>query len=216
MKKDIKCSAEGDPSRTIKTAGRIFQPLPLGNFIILPPQQVNPHPGKLPLILGPGRAFGSGEHETTASCLELLGQIPELEGKKVLDFGCGTGILTLAAARLGASPIMALDNDPEALETCKNNVLLNGVAEQVIYLEGDLGVLKEGGFDLILANIYDDIILKNSSALAELTKKGGYIILSGITYEGYSPVKSSFMRRGFTSLKDRMMEEYCTLWMKKN
>lgn len=216
MEKERKCSAGGGPPGRVKSAGRIFQPLPIGNFVILSPPQVNPHPEKLPLILGPGRAFGSGEHETTASCLELLGRIGELGGKKVLDFGCGTGILSLAAARLGAGPVMALDNDPESLEACKNNVLLNEVVEQVICLEGDLGVLQEGEFDLILANIYDDIILKNSSALAALTRKGGHIILSGITYEGYSPVKSSFMRRGFVSLKDRMMEEYCTLWMKKN
>lgn len=197
--------------------GRIFQPFTLGSrFLVLPPYYNSIPEGRFPLILGPGKAFGSGEHETTASCLEFLEQISSLDEKKVLDFGCGTGILAIAAARLGASYVVALDNDPEALLTCVNNIAINGVEKQVFCREGGLETVKEKGFDLILANIHDDIILKNSSKLASLTQSQGHLILSGISYESHYEVKTRFLRLGFTALKEKMMEEYCTFWWNKN
>jgi ribosomal protein L11 methyltransferase len=199
-----------------KSSGRIFQPFSLGErFIVLPPHKINPAPERLPLILGPGKAFGSGEHETTASCIELLERIPALPQKKVLDYGCGTGILALAAAKLGAFFVLGLDNDPEAIETCKNNLLLNGGEKQVFFLQKDLEAIKEKGFDLILANIYDHILLKNSARLAALTKSKGDLILSGILYESFFDIKYRFQRLGFTALKEKFMEEYCTLWLQK-
>ncbi len=203
-----------------RESGRIFQPFSLGErFLVLPPPPIyigSLPGGKLPLILGSGKAFGSGEHETTASCLDFLEQIPSLAGKKVLDFGCGTGILAIAAARLGAAYVMALDHDPDAVLTCSRNLALNEVEKQALCRQGGLEAVKNEAFDLILANIHEDIILTNSAKLAALTRDSGYLILSGILYEAHYEVKTRFLRLGFTCLKTSMMEEYCSFWMRKN
>ena len=104
--------------------GRIFRPFAIGPFTIIPEGESPATTDGLPLILGRKGAFGSGEHETTAACLEEMARLPSVAGSTVLDLGSGTGILAIAAGRLGASRIVALDNDPKAAVSCAENVRL--------------------------------------------------------------------------------------------
>lgn len=105
----------------------------IGNrFIILRSSEATYSGQRIPLILGPGRAFGSGEHETTSSCLEEMEHIPVFPDAKVLDLGSGTGILSIAAAKMGALSVTALDPDPEAITTTSSNISLNRVKKPCI------------------------------------------------------------------------------------
>jgi len=104
-------------------------------------------------------AFGSGEHETTASCLEILETLPEVRGARVLDLGSGTGILAIAAIRLGASRAVCIDVDPAAAHSARRNCRLNRVGDRVEHVVGRLEDSPSAGFDLAIANLYGDLLL---------------------------------------------------------
>lgn len=166
---------------------------------------------RLPILLAIGRAFGSGEHETTRSCLEELEGIPVLPTTRVLDLGSGTGILAVAAARLGARSVIALDSSPDAFETTLATIRLNGLQEIVTSLQGEIEIVKDRRFELIMANLYGDILLRLLEAITKLLEPGGYLLLSGILYEDAYDVKARFARAGCTLLKARYLDEYSTL-----
>lgn len=180
-------------------------------WIILSPGETPPLKGQLPLIIKKG-AFGSGEHETTKSCLEELEKLKDLKGKRVLDLGCGTGILALAAAKLGAQEVMAVDIDPTAVELSRKNARLNRQAINVI--QGSLGEVS-GRFHLIMANIHGDILMNLAPQLVERLLPGGYLLLSGVAYHENYQVLLTYGRLGIKTLKNRFLEEYTTLLMEK-
>jgi len=184
-------------------------------FIILQPSEAIDSDERIPITLGPGKAFGSGEHETTRSCLEEMESIPVFPGAKVLDLGCGTGILSIAAAKMGAHSVMALDPDPDAIKTTTANIALNKVENIVLPQLGELGTVKHERFDLILANLYGDILLKLVPDLPLCLNPGGYLLLSGIQYEYAFELKTGIMKAGLKILKSSYLEEFCTLLFKK-
>lgn len=196
---------------------RFQKPLRVGkHFLICPQNSCRPAEERIPLYLGRARAFGSGLHETTVSCLEELEGIMPLNGAKVLDVGCGTGILAIGALLLGAARALAFDIDPEAAMACRSNAKLNGVHDQVDVFCGDLEALATGSsFDLILANIYGDIILEAADTLISRLAPGSTIILSGISFEHLSDIKRVFKRAGLELVKNRVMEEYITIVFKR-
>jgi len=169
---------------------------------------------KITIMLGPGKAFGSGEHETTRSCLEELEDIPVLPGSKVLDLGCGTGILSIAAAKMGARSVIALDPDPEAIKATATNIKLNRVEKIVLPMQGELGMVKGERFDLIVANLYGDILLTLMRDIPLLLKPEGYMLLSGIQFEYIYELKTGFIKAGCKLLKSRLLEEYSTMVFK--
>lgn len=171
---------------------------------------------RIPVILGPGRAFGSGEHETTRSCLEEMEHIPVFPDSKVLDLGCGTGILSIAAAKMGAQSVIALDPDPEAVKTTISNIRLNGVEKTVHPLQRKLEVLDREDFDLIIANLYGDIILNLAGKFPSFLKPGGCLLLSGIQYEYSYEVRAAITRIDCQLIKSKYLDEYVTLIFKKN
>lgn len=130
------------------------------------------------LRLDPGRAFGTGSHETTALCLDWLAAEPGLVGARVIDYGCGSGILALAAACFGASYIDAVDIDDDALEVARENIDLNGHAERIRVGRPD-GVLEQAA-DFLIANILEAPLLALSPRFARLVPHGGRIALSGL------------------------------------
>lgn len=130
------------------------------------------------LRLDPGRAFGTGTHETTALCLDWLAAEPGLVGARVIDYGCGSGILALAAACFGASYIDAVDIDDDALEVARENIDLNGHAERIRVGRPD-GVLEQAA-DFLIANILEAPLLALSPRFARLVPHGGRIALSGL------------------------------------
>lgn len=191
---------------------RVFQPFTIGGrFRIIPPSSDEPLvKGLIQLRMASG-AFGSGEHETTAACLELLAGLPSPAGPRVLDLGSGTGILAIAATMLGADHTLCIDNDPDAAESCQRNARLNGVMDRITSHLGTLADAPREKFDLILANIYGDILLAESAALVSRARPGTPMILSGILHEQAFDVRKRFERLGCTATATRMLSEYCAL-----
>ncbi|WP_303720560.1 50S ribosomal protein L11 methyltransferase [Malonomonas rubra] len=192
-----------------------YQPFALGSrFCILPPD-LTPSPGDhLNLIMERG-AFGSGEHETTSSCLEALEQMSFTGREKVLDLGSGTGILSIAALLLGAGKGWCIDIEEAAIKNCARNCTLNDVSDRVVHICGTLDTLKEDEFDLILANIYGDILLSVAADLVAKAKSGAVLLLSGILWEYNFDVRQKYERLGCEVIKNRMLEEFSTVLLKK-
>jgi ribosomal protein L11 methyltransferase len=195
--------------------GRIFQPFSIGPFTIIPEGEAPPDQCGLQIVLGKKGAFGSGEHETTAACLEFMAALPNPAGSTVLDLGSGTGILAIAAGRLGASRLVALDIEWPAALSCAENVRLNGLEQQVFTICGELGALGATQFDLLLANIYADIHLALAGSMAAMTRSGGHLILSGIPLQDKFDVQAGFLRQGCETIDSRIGEEYATYLMRK-
>ena len=122
-------------------------PVRAGGLWIGPPWE-QPNPGEPAVVIDPGRAFGTGAHPTTQLCIELLARC---ERGSLLDVGCGSGVLSIAAARLGYGPIQAVDNDPVAVETTIANAEVNGVVIQASLLDGETGALPPA--DVVVANV---------------------------------------------------------------
>jgi ribosomal protein L11 methyltransferase len=195
--------------------GRIFRPFAIGGFVIIPADEPVPSGGAIPLVMGKKGAFGSGEHETTASCLEELEHLPGIAGMNCLDLGSGTGILASAAARLGAAEVVAIDIDPVAAASCAANVRLNGVADRVFPVCGELACLRRGNYDLVMANIYAEIHLALAGEMVAMTRPGGYLLLSGIPTQDNYEVQLRFRREGCSLLDSRFMEEFVTFLFRK-
>ncbi len=170
---------------------------------------------RLPIILGTGRAFGSGDHETTASCLEELENIPIIRDAKVLDLGCGTGVLSIAAARMGARYVAALDPEPNAIKVTVKSIELNHMGKKIFPLQGELHMVQDDDFDIIMANLYGDLLVQLVKDIPTRLKPGGYVLLSGILYEYTYDIKTALIQRGFDLLKARYLEEYTTLLSRK-
>ena len=168
-----------------------FKPMQFGRRLwIVPTGFAFPEQeGAVCVNLDPGLAFGTGTHPTTALCLQWLdGQ--ELQGKTVLDFGCGSGILSIAALLLGAQKAVAIDIDPQALTATIDNARKNGVEERVdCYLPSRMPKLKA---DLLLANILANPLIELSAQLADTVRPEGSIVLSGILREQADAVISAY------------------------
>lgn len=147
---------------------------------VLPGDAAPPDDGLPALRLDPGLAFGTGAHPTTALCLEWLAQHPPA-GLRVLDYGCGSGILALAAARLGAAGVSAVDIDPQALRACADNAARNHLAAALRIVAPT--ALDAGPFDLLLANILKPALTELAPRFAALVAPGGRLLLSGLLSE---------------------------------
>jgi len=181
----------------------------------VPPDVPSPADDRLNLIMDRG-AFGSGEHETTRSCLEALETLPHLTGAKVLDLGSGTGILSIAALMLGAKEAYCVDIEEDAVLACQQNCKRNGINQKVHHFCGTLDCLDEDGFDLILGNIYGDILLAVATDLVTKTKPGTLLLLSGILWEYNFEVRQRYEKLGCSLIKNRMMDEFSTVLLKKD
>ena len=156
-----------------------FRPMQFGSKLwVCPTTQSPPDPDAVNIMLDPGLAFGAGNHPTTGMCLRRLGEA-RLEGLSVIDYGCGSGILAIAAALLGAWPVFAVDHDPQALTASRDNCRRNGLPESCVTVcsPEQLPALQA---DLLLANILAEPLLELRDHFCDLIKPGGTIILSGI------------------------------------
>lgn len=176
-----------------------FKPLRVGKRLLIVPtwEETTELPGDLVLRIDPGMAFGTGGHETTRLCLELLEQVmeenPLLLVPSLLDLGTGSGILAMAASLLGAGRILALDIDPDAVVVAHENLALNGLLDSVECGTEPLESLSEN-FDIILANILAEELVRLAPYLAQRLLPGGALILSGILAE-----KEKMVRQGFVT-----------------
>lgn len=167
-----------------------FEPLCFGRRLWICPSWCRPpEPDAVNVLLDPGLAFGTGTHPTTAMCLEWL-DAHELSGMTVLDFGCGSGVLSIAAAKLGARHVWAVDHDPQALEATQSNAAKNGVADTIgAQLPEQLGTER---FDLVLANILSQPLIDLAPTLLGALKRGGELVLSGILLEQADSVRRAY------------------------
>lgn len=170
--------------------------------------------GCVGIVVGPG-AFGSGEHVTTASCLEILEGLAGLRGAEVLDLGSGTGILGIAALLLGARRAVLVDIDPSAVATARRNCERNGVSDRAVHVVGSLPDAPPGPYDLVLANLHADILLAAAAPLVGAAVPGARIILSGILWEDDLQVRSAYERLGCRLIGHRMLDDYSTMLFAK-
>ncbi len=184
-------------------------------FRVLTPGEPPSSEGLIDLVIAKG-AFGSGEHETTASCLETMESLPELQGARVLDLGSGTGILAIGALKLGAAHAVCLDINPQAVETARRNCELNHVGDRTEHLTGVLSDLCGSDFDLVLANIYGDLLLELAADLVARAHPGALLLLSGILWEYNFEVRQAFETLGCTVVKNRMLAQFSTVLLRKN
>lgn len=158
-----------------------FEPLLFGRRLwVCPHWRTPPKPEDVIVMLDPGLAFGTGTHPTTALCLEWLDG-HDIHNKTVIDYGCGSGILAIAAAKLGARQVWAVDYDPQALTATANNAEANAVSLQISLHEPDS--LPEMKVDILLANILAGPLLELAPRIAQLVRPGGQVVLSGILAE---------------------------------
>jgi len=167
-----------------------YQPMQFGRALwIVPSHHTPPDPSAVNILLDPGLAFGTGTHPTTAMCLHWLDAHPPYQ-QQVVDYGCGSGILAIAAAKLGAAHIIAVDNDPQALLATAQNAQQNGVADR-IECRGVAPPLSCQA-DTLLANILAGPLISLASQFADLVRPGGKIVLSGILAEQSDTVRHAY------------------------
>jgi ribosomal protein L11 methyltransferase len=155
-----------------------FKPMRFGRRLwVCPSGFTPPDPAGVNLLLDPGLAFGTGTHATTALCLEWLDEM-DMAGRVAIDYGCGSGILAIAAARLGAERVWAVDQDPQALTATRANAVRNGVLDALrISSAAELPALRT---NLLLANILAQPLMQLAGLFAQRVRAGGMAVLSGI------------------------------------
>ena len=160
-------------------------------------------PGETVIRLDPGMAFGTGAHASTRLCLAALAARPPA-GQVVLDLGTGSGILAIAAARLGAARVLAADIDPVATAVAAENVALNGVGGSVEIVTGDLDAC-EGSFDLVVANILAEPLVRMAEGIAARVRPGGQVVLSGLLATDADAVAAAYAAAGMREAR-RLVE----------
>lgn len=175
---------------------KYFKPMKVGEKLIINPSwyEDTPAEGRTILNIDPGLAFGTGKHETTRLCLELLEKYLH-PGDEVLDVGCGSGILGIAAVLLGAKSAFGVDIDQMAVKTANENAVLNHTADRFVAVYGDLTEKVEGKYQLVVANIVADAIILLSESVSEFMNDDSVYIISGIIDVRVEDVKKAIRNR---------------------
>ena len=180
-------------------------------LVVRPPwEAVTPAPGQKVLTLDPGIAFGTGQHPTTRACLDAIDALA-VEGtdRSFLDVGCGSGILSIAAALEGFRDVHGFDNDPDAVRNANENAEANGLG--ALFSDGDLSVPGTAvPADVVAANVLAPVLVRFAREVGALVNPGGRLILSGILDEQYDEVRAAYAALGFTELSNRLIGEWRT------
>ena len=168
-----------------------FKPLQCAPSLWIVPSWIEPPDPQATIVqLDPGLAFGTGSHPTTALCLAWLAE-QQLENLELIDFGCGSGILAIAAIKLGAGRVLAVDIDQQALDACQSNMEMNAITSRQIQVSLPEAMAADR-VDLLMANILAGPLVELSSRFADLVKPGGKIVLSGILISQLQDIKSAY------------------------
>ncbi len=162
------------------------------------------------ITLDPKMSFGTGEHESTKLALRLIEKYV-IGNERVLDVGSGTGVLSIAAIKMGAANAVAVDNDSWCYQNCAENCALNDVAERIKVVEGEIGIIPEEDFDLVLANIQKNILLLISEKIKTKLKKNGIVVLSGLLLIDETEIISRYKSIGFKFIEKKVMDEWIAL-----
>ena len=198
---------------------RFFSPQKVGQqFLVAPPWAKLPRLGRRHLItIEPGMAFGTGTHATTRGCMELIEGVTRSLGRKrftALDVGTGSGILAIALAKLGATKVLALDNDRIALKVAEENIRCNAVQKNVCCSAKPLSRLRRT-FPVVVANLTVETILALAGPLAKRVAPQGYLILSGILRPKAEQLLHYCCSNGFKLIKLKQEKEWATLLLKR-
>lgn len=195
-----------------------FHPMPIGKKLLIRPLWVDNFEsgGRKVLNIEPGLAFGTGSHPTTKLCLETLEDYIK-EDSTVLDIGCGSGILSIASLLLGAKNATGVDIDALAVKTAKMNAKENGFDEgRFTAVQGDLSDKVSGKFDIVVANIVADIIIKFNSQVGKFLSDGGIYVTGGIIESREDEVIASFFENGFEIIERRENNGWLVFALKKS
>jgi ribosomal protein L11 methyltransferase len=192
-----------------------YHPIPIGRKLFIRPRWIElaDTNERLDISLDPGMAFGTGTHPTTQLCLEALEDLT-LPGAQVIDLGCGSGILAIAAAKLGAGHVLALDIDPIAVQATQENIEQNGVAEKITAQLGSLESVVGSArrFDLAVVNILARIIIQMCDEhLGEVVRPGGKAIFSGIILDQADDVETALRKTGLEPYARRLQGDWVVI-----
>ena len=198
-----------DDSEWKESWKQYFKPFNFTDRIVIKPswEEYIPQEDEMVIEMDPGMAFGTGTHETTRMCA-LLGEKFLRKNDRVLDLGCGTAVLALLAAKLGASSVLAVDIDEAAVKTARQNIKNNGEINKIQVMQGTLNEVPEEPYDLTFINIIADVIIEISKDIKKYVKSGTIIILSGIIKERKAEVKNNYSDLGFILIDELSMGEW--------
>jgi ribosomal protein L11 methyltransferase len=194
----------------------------VGRLVVAPPwlgpdsgdgPPVSGRPAPLWIVIRPSMGFGTGHHQTTRLCLQLLQQVP-IGGCSVLDVGTGSGVLAIAAARLGAARVLAVDVDCDALEAARQNVEINGVGDTVTLVEADLGQDRSSigrAHDVLLANLTGPTLVRHAPTLVGTLVPGGTLIASGLLGTERRAVRTALVAAGARVTAEAVEDEWVAL-----
>jgi len=178
-----------------------------------------PAPGDIVVEIDPGMSFGTGQHGTTRGCLVIMDRlIAATPGLRLADIGCGSGILAIAAAKLGYTSLTALDNDPDAVRIATENATLNGVADRIRFMTGDLSSLGlDGTCDVVVANILAGVLATHAATLVRYLSPatGNRMVLSGILNPQAAEVLAAYEAQGMTLIESLQLGEWSTLLLRQ-
>ena len=176
---------------------KYYKPTLIGEKIVIKPiwEEYKGEDNQLIVELDPGMAFGTGEHETTRMCIKALEKYIKKDST-VFDVGCGSGILAIVAAKLGAKSVVGVDLDPVAVESAKENISYNNV-NNIEILHGNLLDVVDGKADIVVANIIAEVICILTEDVSKAINKGGYFITSGIIHDRVKMVEDKLIECGF-------------------
>ena len=193
---------------------RHFQPIEIGHALLIKPSwsKRRPRKNQAVVILDPGLSFGTGQHPTTAFCLRELARCGKKEaGWSFLDIGTGSGILAIAAAKLGYAPVHAFDFDPDAVRIARANARANGVHNQLRIVRRDvtkLPVQPVRQYDLICANLISTLLIAERCRIVAQLKRGGTLVLAGILKSEFSQMQTIFAELGLKLAAKKTEKEW--------
>ena len=191
-----------------------FQPIQINSFCTIRADFHTPLPNVThEIVINPKMAFGTGHHETTHMMMEMMETI-DFQNKKVFDFGCGTGILAILANKLGSENILAIDIDPLSYENTLENIAINK-SRGITTKSGEINLVSEDEFDIILANINRTVILNTLPILHTKTIAGGFTLLSGILNTDEVLVKEHINQTGFSIIDIKSKGEWLCIKLQK-
>ena len=194
-----------------------FKPAKVTNRIVIKPtwEEYEKKQDELVIEIDPGMAFGTGAHPTTAMCMKLMerhtGQF-----NAVLDVGCGSGILSIAAALLGADKVWGVDIDPIAVDVTKQNIKLNGLSDKIQAFEGDFTKGIDFKADLVVGNLIAELVVLLAENLSETLNPGGFFISSGILAEKLPETKTGIEKAGFEIIDILEEDGWCAILARKH
>lgn len=202
---------------------RELSPVEAGRFFVYGSHDADRlPPGRIGLLIEAAMAFGTGHHGTTLGCLKALDRLAEagFQGRSVIDVGCGTAVLAMAAARIWPDPVLASDIDAVAVDVAEANVMANGLEGRVHCLEAvgfDHETIRaRAPFDLVFANILKGPLIGLAPDMAQHTASGGYAILSGLLVTQADDVLAAYLAQGFTLHHREDIGEWSTLTLMRS